>query len=61
MVRSAHLDDVTAGVFGVGADEHGEERRGAIVGRHHAQHGLEVVLVPGSRQGPSSDLKRGGG
>lgn len=29
---TSHLDDVTVRVFGVGADKHGEERRGSVVG-----------------------------
>jgi len=51
---TSDLDDVTVGVLGVGADEDGEEGRGAVVGP--AQDLLEVVLVPGAGQGPTARL-----
>lgn len=57
-VGLSYLDDVAVRVFGVSADKHGEERWGAVVGWHHAQNFLEVVLVPVSSQGPSSYLKQ---
>lgn len=58
MLGPAHLDDVAVGVFGVGADKDAEKGRGAIVGRHHTQHFLEVVLVPAFGQSPSPNLER---
>lgn len=57
IICSPHLDDVSAGVLGVGADEHSEERGG---GRHRSENLLEVGLVPGFSQTPSSDLEQTG-
>lgn len=57
IICSPHLDDVRAGVFGVCADKHSEEGGG---GRHRSENLLEVALVPGFRQTPSSDLEQTG-
>lgn len=57
MKHLAYLYDVAVGAFGVGANEDGEEGRGAVVSRHHAQDLLEVFLVPGLCEPPASCLE----
>lgn len=52
-----HLDDVAAGVLGVCADKHGEERGDAVISGDGEQRLLEVLLIPGSSDVPATKLQ----